>query len=60
MVEETLRYLTEQDEEIGLAVAEELSRQRNGIELIASENVVSPAVLAAAGTILTKIGRAHV
>ncbi len=53
MVEETLRFLTEQDEEIGLAIEAELARQRNGIELIASENIVSPAVLAAAGTILT-------
>ncbi len=53
MVEETLRYLTEQDEEIGLAIEAELTRQRDGIELIASENIVSPAVMAAAGTILT-------
>jgi len=53
MVEETLRYLTEQDEEIGLAIKAELARQRDGIELIASENIVSPAVMAAAGTILT-------
>ena len=31
----------------------ELTRQRNNIELIASENIVSPAVLLAAGTVLT-------
>ncbi len=53
MVEETLRYLTEQDEEIGLAIQAEYQRQCDGIELIASENFVSPAVMAAAGTILT-------
>ncbi len=53
MVEETLRYLTEQDEEVGLAIQAEYQRQCGGIELIASENFVSPAVMAAAGTILT-------
>ena len=53
MVEETLRFLTEQDEEIGLAIQAEYQRQCDGIELIASENFVSPAVMAAAGTILT-------
>jgi len=53
MVEETLRYLTEQDEEVGLAIQAEYHRQCDGIELIASENFVSPAVMAAAGTILT-------
>jgi len=53
MVEETLRYLTEQDEEVGLAIQAEYQRQCDGIELIASENFVSPAVMAAAGTILT-------
>ena len=53
MVEENLKYLTECDEEIGLAVEAEYKRQCGGIELIASENFVSPAVMAAAGTILT-------
>ena len=41
------------DPEVGAAAARELQRQRRNIELIASENVVSPAVLAAMGSILT-------
>ena len=41
------------DEEVYSACEAELQRQRNNIELIASENVVSPAVLLAAGTVLT-------
>ncbi len=53
MIEKNLRYLTECDEEVGLAIEAEMKRQRDGIELIASENFVSPAVMAAAGTILT-------
>ena len=53
MIEENLRYLTECDEEVGVAIEAEMKRQRDGIELIASENFVSPAVMAAAGTILT-------
>ena len=53
MVEEILRYLTEQDPELGEAIEAEYKRQCDGIELIASENFVSPTVMAAAGTILT-------
>ncbi len=53
MVEETLNYLTECDGEVGKAIRAEYDRQCGGIELIASENFVSPAVMAAAGTILT-------
>ena len=53
MVEETLRFLTENDPEVGKAIEAEFERQCDGIELIASENFVSPAVMAAAGTILT-------
>ncbi len=41
------------DPEIGAVVAEELERQRGGLELIASENVVSPAVMLAMGSPLT-------
>ncbi|MDI9371206.1 MAG: serine hydroxymethyltransferase [Synergistota bacterium] len=41
------------DPEIFAAIEEELSRQRNGIELIASENFVSRAVMAAAGSVMT-------
>ncbi len=45
----TARY----DEEVGGAMAKELARQKSNIELIASENFVSPAVLAAMGSVLT-------
>ena len=45
--------LAERDPEIAAAVAKELSRQRDEIELIASENIVSRAVLEAAGSVLT-------
>ena len=41
------------DPEVAAACDEELARQRRNIELIASENIVSPAVLAAAGSVLT-------
>ena len=41
------------DPEVGAACARELSRQRRNIELIASENIVSEAVLLAAGGVLT-------
>ncbi len=46
-------FLMDSDPEIGAAINTELGRLRDGIELIASENAVSPAVLAAAGSILT-------
>ena len=45
--------LAEGDPEIAKAVALELTRQRDEIELIASENIVSRAVLEAAGSVLT-------
>ena len=41
------------DPAIDAAIKEELGRQRNKIELIASENFVSPAVMQAMGTVLT-------
>ncbi len=41
------------DPEIAAAIGEELGRQRNKIELIASENFVSPAVMEAMGSVLT-------
>ena len=53
MIKDTIRDLTAFDPEIGAAVEAEYNRQRRGIELIASENVVSEAVLLATGTILT-------
>ncbi|MBQ6848637.1 MAG: serine hydroxymethyltransferase [Clostridia bacterium] len=53
MIKDTISQLSALDPEIGAAVEAEYDRQRRGIELIASENVVSEAVLLAAGTILT-------
>ncbi len=41
------------DPEVGAAVEHELMRERRNLELIASENIVSPAVMAAMGSILT-------
>ncbi len=46
-------YLTKQDPQVAEAINQELGRQRNKIELIASENFVSEAVLEALGTVLT-------
>ena len=45
--------LEKQDAQVARAITAELTRQRDGLELIASENIVSRAVLAAAGTVLT-------
>ncbi len=53
MVRELMKFLSECDPEVGSIVEEECARQRRNIELIASENVVSEAVLAAAGSVLT-------
>ncbi len=52
-IENTITRLAEFDKEVGDAIHAEFLRQENGIELIASENVVSEASLLAAGTILT-------
>ncbi len=48
-----LRTLAEQDPEIARAISQEVHRQNSGLELIASENFVSRAVLEAAGSVLT-------
>ena len=53
MVKDIMDFLAERDPEVGEAVRQEYDRQRRHIELIASENFVSEAVLAAAGTVLT-------
>ncbi len=53
MVHEMMEFLLSADPEVGRAVRAEFDRQQQNIELIASENIVSPAVLAAAGTVLT-------
>lgn len=53
MVRNLMDFLTAADPQVGDAVRGEYDRQQRNIELIASENVVSAAVLAAAGTVLT-------
>ncbi len=50
---DTIGFVEKCDPELGKAMQEELSRQRRNIELIASENLVSPAVMAAMGSVLT-------
>ena len=46
-IEDVTNYITECDKEVGEALALELGRQRRNLELIASENIVSPAVMLA-------------
>lgn len=46
-------FISQHDPEVGAAVRAEFQRQCDNIELIASENIVSETVLAAAGTVLT-------
>jgi glycine hydroxymethyltransferase len=50
---DTIGFVKNTDIEIGEAMEKELKRQRRNIELIASENLVSPAVMAAMGSVLT-------
>ena len=53
MVKENMSFLKSMDADVAQAVEAEFKRQNRNIELIASENVVSSAVLAAAGSVLT-------
>ena len=48
-----IEFVSQYDDEIGGLMAKELRRQRRNIELIASENIASPAVMACMGTMLT-------
>ncbi len=50
---DTIGFVKAADPEVGAAMQDELSRQRRNLELIASENIVSPAVMAAMGSVLT-------
>jgi len=52
-IEENISFITSMDPELGEAVRKEYDRQCRNIELIASENIVSPTVMAAMGTVLT-------
>ena len=48
-----LKYVSQTDPEVAAAISGELARQRGTIELIASENIASPAVMEAMGSVLT-------
>ena len=50
---DTIGYVEKCDPDVGAAMQKELARQRRNLELIASENIVSPAVMAAMGSVLT-------
>ncbi|MBQ3069546.1 MAG: serine hydroxymethyltransferase [Clostridia bacterium] len=50
---DTIGFVKAVDAEVGEAMDKELARQRRNLELIASENIVSPAVMAAMGSVLT-------
>ncbi len=53
MVEQSMKYINAYDPEIARVLELELMRQRTHIELIASENLVSPEVMAVMGSVLT-------
>ena len=50
---DTIGFVSKYDPEVGAAMGKELARQQRNLELIASENIVSPAVMAAMGSVLT-------
>ena len=50
---DTIGFLGQYDKEVADAMGLELARQKRNLELIASENIVSPAVMAAMGSVLT-------
>ncbi len=50
---DTISFVAAADPEVGEGMKKELARQRRNLELIASENLVSPAVMAAMGSVLT-------
>ena len=53
MIQDTMSFLSQVDPEVGASIREEFTRERRNIELIASENLVSPAVMLAQGCCLT-------
>ena len=52
-LQDSVGYIKALDPAVGEAMEQELGRQRRNLELIASENIVSPAVMAAMGSVLT-------
>ena len=53
MIKETIELVAKTDPEVAAAISAEFERQSDGLELIASENVVSEAVMCAMGSVLT-------
>ena len=53
MIQQNMNFISQFDPEVGAAIREEFDRECRNIELIASENIVSPAVMTAMGTCLT-------
>ncbi len=53
MVEDSIKIVAQHDPQIARVLALELKRQRENLELIASENIVSPPVMAAMNSVLT-------
>lgn len=51
LIENIMQYVTEYDPEVGEALNLEMGRQRRNLELIASENIITPAVMAAMATV---------
>ena len=50
---DSIGFVTKSDPEVGEAMQKELARQKRNLELIASENIVSPEIMAAMGSVLT-------
>lgn len=50
---DSIGFVSKLDPELGAAMNDELKRQQSNLEMIASENLVSPAVMAAMGSVLT-------
>jgi glycine hydroxymethyltransferase len=48
-----MNFLAQNDPEVWSAIADEIERQQDGLEMIASENYTSPAVMQAVGSVLT-------
>ena len=53
MLQQSMDLITRYDPEVGASIQEEFARERRNIELIASENIVSEAVMLTMGTCLT-------
>lgn len=53
MITQAMDYLLNHDAEVGTAIISECKRQQDNLELIASENIVSEAVLMAVGSVMT-------